>query len=176
MKQVKTGRGEIASHMCPVSCEQIQPLHKAFERVRGTPTLLGWCPTRRRYLIRQQFSDTPALIGDASSHCRYGLATGLGQTRVRCAEVIARPDQLHALLQGQRAARERPASARQRRQTRTERRIQPLNIRRVDAPLTLCAPPERLDACRRAIENAAFGLDHPSPLVALDDLGDPLNL
>src|SRR5262249_54085636 len=31
---------------------------------------------------------------------------------------------------------------------------------------------ERLDACRRAINNAAVGLDHPSPLVALDDLGD----
>src|SRR5712691_4214608 len=25
---------------------------------------------------------------------------------------------------------------------------------------------------RRAIDNAAFGLDHPSPFVALDDLGD----
>src|SRR6266702_2656056 len=25
---------------------------------------------------------------------------------------------------------------------------------------------------RRAIDNAAFGLDHPAPLVALDDLGD----
>ena len=34
------------------------------------------------------------------------------------------------------------------------------------------APPERLDACRRAIDNAACGLDHPSPLVTLDDLGD----
>src|SRR3989449_10591237 len=77
-------------------------LNKAFERMRGTPTLLGWCPTRRRYVIRQQFSDTPAMIGDASSHCRCGLATGLGQTRVRCAEVRDRPDHIHALLQGQR--------------------------------------------------------------------------
>src|SRR5215467_7041280 len=30
-----------------------------------------------------------------------------------------------------------------------------LDIRRVDDPLTLRAPPERLDACRRAIDNAA---------------------
>ena len=74
------------------------------------------------------------MIGNASSHCRCGLATGLGQTRVRCAEVIDRPDHIHAMLQGQRAARERPASTRQRRQTLTERRIQPLDIRRVDAP------------------------------------------
>jgi len=40
------------------------------------------------------------------------------------------------MLQGQRAARERPASARQRRQTLTERRMQPLDIRWVDDPLT----------------------------------------
>src|SRR6266702_1482872 len=71
------------------------PLNKAFERMRGTPTLLGWCPTRRRYVVRQQFSDTPAMIGDASSHGRCGLATGLGQTRVRCAEVRDRPDHIH---------------------------------------------------------------------------------
>jgi hypothetical protein len=76
------------------------------------------------------------------------------------------------MLQGQRAARARPAAARQRRQTLTERRMQPLDRRRVDAPLTLRAPPERLDACRRAIDHAACGLDHPSPLVALDDLGE----
>ena len=97
------------------------------------------------------------MIGDASSHCRCGLATGLGQTRVRCAAVIDRPDQIHAMLQGQRAVRERLASARQRRQTLTERRMQPLDA--VWTTLTLRAPPERLDACRRAIDNAACGLD-----------------
>ena len=70
----------------------------------------------------------PAAIAGA------GLATGLGQTRVRCAAVIDRPDQIHAMLQGQRAVRERLASARQRRQTLTERRMQPLDIRRVDDP------------------------------------------
>ena len=43
---------------------------------------------------------------------------------------------------------------------------------RIDDPAALRAPSECLDACRRAIHNAAFGLDHPSPLVALDDLGD----
>src|SRR5207237_7322733 len=88
------------------------------------------------------------------------------------AAVLDCPDHIQGMLQGHRAARERPASARQRRQTLTERRLQPLDIRRVDDPLTLRAPPERLDACRRTIDNAACGLDHPSPLVALDDLGD----
>jgi len=33
--QVKTGRGEIASHMCPVSCEQIQPTHATRWRTPG---------------------------------------------------------------------------------------------------------------------------------------------
>src|SRR5712692_9541371 len=148
------------------------PLNKAFKCMRGTPTLLGWGPTWRRYVIRQQFSDTPAMIGDASSHCRCGLATGLGQTRVRCAEVIDRPDQIHALLQGQRAARERPASARHRRQTLTERRVQSLDVRRIDDPVALRAPSECLDACGRAIDNAAVGLDDATTLIAFDHLGD----
>ena len=92
---------------------------------------------------------------------------------MRCAAVIDRPDQIHAMLQGQRAVRGRPASARQRRQTLTERRIQPLDIRRVDDPLTLRAPPERLDACRRAIDRAACGLPTTRRRsLALDDLGD----
>ena len=26
------------------------PLNKTFEHMRGPPTLLGWCPTRRRYV------------------------------------------------------------------------------------------------------------------------------
>ena len=31
---------------------------------------------------------------------------------------------------------------------------------------------QRLHTCRRAIDKAAVGRDHPSPLVALDHLGD----
>src|SRR4029450_3980581 len=67
--------------------------------------------------------------------------------------------------------RARPAAARQRRQTFTERRMQPLAIRRVAAPLTWRAPPERLDACRRAIDHAACGLDPPPPPVGAGGLG-----
>src|SRR5438132_12747832 len=47
-----------------------------------------------------------------------------------------------------------------------------LNVGRVDDPSALRAASERLHACRRAIHNAAFGLDHTPPLVALDDLGE----
>ena len=112
------------------------------------------------------------MICDASSHRRRLLATCHVQAFMRRAEVIDGADQVHPLLQGQRAARQRPASACQRRQALTERRMQPLDIRRVDDPITLRAPPERLDACWRAIDNAAFGLDHPSPLVTLDSLGE----
>ena len=148
------------------------PLNQAFERMRGTPALLGWCPTRRRHMKRQQFLDGPAMIRDASGHRRCGPATGMGQTRMRCTEIIDRPDQIHAMLQRQRAARQRPASACQRGQPLTERRVQPLDVGRIDHPVALRAAPERLDACRRAIHNAAFDLDHAPLLVALDDLGD----
>src|SRR5712691_3437968 len=148
------------------------PRHEAFQRMRGTSTLLGGCPSRGRDRTRQQFPDSPAMIGDASSHRRRLLATCHVQAFMRRAEVRDGADQGHPLLQGQRAARQRPASACQRRQALTERRMQPLARRRVDAPLTLRAPPERLDACWRAIDHAACGLDHPSPLGALDDLGE----
>src|ERR1700675_1159110 len=140
--------------------------------MRGTPTLLGWCPTRRRYVIRQQFSDTPAMIRDARSHRRCGLATGLGQTRVRCAKVIDCPNQIHAMLQRQRAARQCATSACQRGEPLTECRVETLDVRRIDDPVALRAPSERLDARGRTIDNAVFGLDDPSPLGALDDLGD----
>ena len=56
-------------------------------------------PTRRRHMRGQQFLDTPAMIRDASGHRRCGLATGMGQTRMRCAESIDRPNQIHSLLQ-----------------------------------------------------------------------------
>src|SRR5713101_7971903 len=114
--------------------------------MRGTSTLLGECPSRRRDRTRQQFPDGPAMICDASSHRRRLLATCHVQAFMRRAEVIDGADQVHPLLQGQRAARQRPASACQRRQALTERRIQPLDIRRVDDPITLRAPPEGLEA------------------------------
>src|SRR6266567_967830 len=121
---------------------------------------------------RQQFLDGPAMIRDASGHRRCCPATGGGQTRMWRAKIIDCTDEIHTVLQRQRAARQRATSACQRGQTLTERCVEPLNVGRIDDPVALRAPSERLDACRRAIDNAAFGLDHPSPLVALDDLGD----
>src|SRR6266436_8644500 len=102
------------------------PRHEAFQRMRGTSTLLGGCPSRRRDRTRQQFPDSPAMICDASSHRRRLLATCHVQAFMRRAEVRDGADQGHPLLQGQRAARQRPASACQRRQALTERRMQPL--------------------------------------------------
>src|SRR2546427_10852589 len=46
------------------------------------------------------------------------------------------------------------------------------NVRRIDDAVALRTPPERLHACRCAIDKAGLGLDHPWSLVALDDLGD----
>src|SRR2546427_6302183 len=105
------------------------------------------------------------MIRDASSHRWRLLATCHAQTLMRRAEVIDGADQVHPLLQGQRAARQRPASACQRRQALTERRIEPLDICRVDDPITLRAPPERLDACRRRSEEHTSELQSQSNLV-----------
>src|SRR6266849_4408778 len=121
---------------------------------------------------RQQCLDGPAMIRDASGHRRCCPATGEGQTRMWRAKIIDCTNKIHAVLQRQRTARQRATSACQRGQTLTERGVEPLDVGRIDDPVALRAPSERLDACRRAIDNAAFGLDHPSPCVALEDLGD----
>ena len=75
---------------------------------------------------RQQFLDGPAMIGDASGHRRCGPAPGGGEIRMGRAKIIDRAYQIHAVLQRQRAARERAPSACQRSQPLTKRRVQPL--------------------------------------------------
>ena len=125
--------------------------------MRGTPSLRGWCPTRRRDVRGQQLVHTPAMIGNASSHRRGPLATGMGQTRMRCTEIIDRPEQIHAMLQRQRAACQRAASTGQRRQTLPKRRVQPVTVGRRVAPPTTAperrvwlsphAAPQYRDAC-----------------------------
>ena len=66
----------------------------------------------------------------------------------------------------------RPARTRERREAFPERRVQPLDVGRIDHPVPLRPASKRLHACRRAIDKAAVGRDHPPPLVALDHLGD----
>src|SRR4029434_10185299 len=69
-------------------------------------------------------------------------------------------------------AGQRPATARQRSEAFPECRVQPLNVRGVDHPTALRATAERLDACWRAIDNAALRVDDATTLVAFDHLGD----
>src|SRR5207248_9727472 len=77
------------------------PRYEALQRMRGTPTLLGWGPASRWDMKRQEFMDGPTVVRDTSSHRRGGPTTGVGQTRMRRAEVINRPDEIHAMLQCQ---------------------------------------------------------------------------
>ena len=77
-----------------------------------------------------------------------------------------------SLVQGQGVACQGPAPARQRCEAFPERRVQPLNVRCIDHAVSLRPTQEGLHACRRAIDNAAFGRDHMPPLVVFDDLGD----
>src|SRR5215813_578780 len=120
---------------------------------------------------RQELLHRPAMVGDPCGHGRRRLL-GTPQTLMRRAKVIDRPHQEHALVQRQGVAGQRPAPARQRREAFPERRVEPLYVGGVDHPTALRATSERLHACRRAIDKAAFRRDHPPPLVALDDLGD----
>ena len=112
------------------------------------------------------------MVRDASSHRRSGPATGMGQTRMRRTEIIDRPDQIHPMLQRQRAARQRATSACQRGQPLTKRRVQPLDVRGVDHALPLGPTPERLHARGRAIHDAALDVDDTPLGVALHDLGN----
>ena len=121
---------------------------------------------------RQQFPDGPAMICDASRHRRRLFATCHAQTLMRRAEVIDGADQVHPMLQGQRAARQRPASARERRQVLAKCRVQPLDVRGVDHPSPLRATPEGLDTRGRAIHDAALDVDDAALCVALHDLRD----
>ena len=134
--------------------------------------LLGWRPTRWRHVIRQQFAHTPAMIRDPSGHRRGGLAPGIRQTRMRGTEIIDRPDQVHPMVQRQCAARQCTPSTSQRYQTLTKRRVQPLDVRRVDHAVALGPTPERLNARWGAIHEAAFDVDDTPLGVALHDLGD----
>src|SRR5207237_3303130 len=69
-------------------------------------------------------------------------------------------------------AGQRPATARQGSTPCTERRVEPFDGGRVDHPIALRAPSERLDACWRAINNAALRVNDATTLVAFDHLGD----
>jgi hypothetical protein len=88
------------------------------------------------------------------------------ETRVIRAKVIDRADQVHPVLQRPRVPRERPTAAGQGRQALPKRGVEPLDVGGIDDTLpTLRATSQRLDACRRAINNAAVGLSHAPPLV-----------
>jgi hypothetical protein len=63
-------------------------------------------------------------------------------------------------------------AARQRRQPLPERRVHPLDVRRVDHTVTLSPTPERLNAYRCAIDDTAFDVDDPPLGIALHDLCD----
>src|SRR4029453_11983666 len=89
---------------------------------------------------------------------------------MRRTQIIDGADQEHPLVQRQGVTCQRPAAARQRREAFPERRVESLNVRRLDHPVPLRAASERLHPCWCALDNAAFGLDDMSPRVALDDL------
>ena len=81
---------------------------------------------------RQQFVYRPAMISDPSRHGRR-CPLRLRQTRMRRAKVIDCAHHKHPLVERQGVACQRPATARQWSQAFAERRVQPLNVRRIEA-------------------------------------------
>jgi hypothetical protein len=127
----------------------VPPLPKALESLGGTPTALGWGPTRGRHVIRQQVWHTPTMICDPGGHGRSlqhaasaGPTHGKAEARMRCTEVGDTPNQIHAVLQRQCAACQRPAPARQRSEAFPKRRVQPFNVGRIDHALSWRAAPQ----------------------------------
>jgi hypothetical protein len=102
---------------------------------------------------RQQFPDRPTMIGDLCGHGWRLVATSPRQTLVRRAEVVDGTDHVHAMLQRQRAPRQRG-------QAFAACRVAPLNVCGVDHPIPLRTAPERLDTRGRTIHDAALDVDH----------------
>jgi hypothetical protein len=93
---------------------------------------------------RQQFPYTPAMIGDPGGHRRRPRDRHPTRGRlcplralVRCAEVVDGPHQVHAVPQRAGMARQGTAPACQRRQPFAKRRIEALDVGRVDHPIAL---------------------------------------
>ena len=93
-------------------------------------------------------------------------------SRMRRAKVLPGAYHKHPLVQDQGVTCQRPAPPCSRREAFPEGRVQPLNVRRIDHPISLRPASQRLHTCRRAIDKATFGLDHTPSLGALDPLGD----
>ena len=126
---------------------------------------------RRWHMKRQQLLDWPAMIRDPAAIAVWSRNRH-GQTRMRGTEIIDRTDQIHAVLQRQRVACERAASAGQRRQTLPKRCVEPFDVRCIDHPGPVRSAPERLDAGGCAIHDTALNVDHPPLGIALHDLRD----
>ena len=90
-------------------------------------------------MLRQQRLYTPAMLRAPGGH-RWRRGTRSAETRMRGTKIIHRADQIHPVLQGYRAACQRPASTCQRGQAFAERRVQSLDIGGIDHPRALRAP------------------------------------
>ena len=117
---------------------------------------------------RQQFVHRPAMVCDPAAMAGVVLCAW---DKVRSTKAIHCAHHKHPSCRVRCGVPARHR-ARQRCEAFPERRVQPLNVRCIDHAVSLRPTQEGLHACRRAIDNAAFGRDHMPPLVVFDDLGD----
>jgi hypothetical protein len=104
-------------------------------------------------MIRQPFVYTPAMIRDPGGYC-WRRGAHRAETRMRGTKIIHRADQIHPVLYGHRAACQRPTSTRQRCQTLTKGRVEPVTVDRRITPPT--AVPGRVESRRAQRQVGSF--------------------
>src|SRR5262249_14383035 len=128
---------------------------------------------------REQFLDRPDMIGPSGGHGRRPLEPLLApplpeaQAFMLGAEVVHTADQVHPFLQRPLLTDQRPAAPHQRRQAGAERRVEPLDVRRVDLPARLRLAQLLLDLFLAAPDHAAEDPLEQAAAVPLDHLPQP---
>src|SRR5438270_2237868 len=130
-------------------------------------------------MIREQFADTPTMIGNRRGHRRCTLKPFVpanqswpSQTLMFAAEVIDGAHQIHPRLKGFALLGQCPTAPRQTRQALPKSRIQPLDEGRVDDASALAADNHSLDVGGFALHDAPLNAADTPLLVLFDHLRD----
>ena len=94
------------------------------------------------------------------------------QTVMISAKIVDCSDQIDTRVQGGNLLHYTAAAPYQRSQARAKGRIEPLNVRGVDAPLTLRSLNQRIHLCRGALTDAFHDAHHTPATILLDHLRD----
>src|SRR5512135_898097 len=158
--------------MEPWSC------HGRLESLGRSPPALRWYPSRKRDGVTEPLAYRPAMVRQPGGHRRGPLLplppwTGAGgdpEAVVDPAEVVGAPHQVHPGGQRLCTPGERPTATRQGTQHAAKRRVEPLDVRRVDPRPGAGRRQHRGDGLGRPPDHPAGDADEASSGVVLDYL------